>query len=64
MIIKNILKKYQDGEMVLKFYESKNFLNNATRNKLVSVVIKDQIQNKQNLNRSRFIELAKGMRVL
>lgn len=50
--------------MVLKFYESKCCLNSAMRNKLVAVIIKDQIQNNENLNRTRFIELAKGMRVL
>jgi len=62
--IKNILKKYQDGDMVLKFYELKHCLNSAMRNKLVAVIIKDQIQNNNNLNRTKFIELAKGMRVL
>jgi len=50
--------------MVLKFYELKHYLNNAMRNKLVAVIIKDQIQNNENLNRIRLIELAKGMRVL
>lgn len=64
VVIKNILKKYQDGEMVLMFYESTHCLNGAMRNKLVAVIIKDQIQNNENLNRTRFIELAKGMRVL
>jgi len=34
------------------------------RNKLVAVIIKDQIQNNDNLNRTRFIALANGMRVL
>ncbi|XP_060857325.1 uncharacterized protein LOC132934922 [Metopolophium dirhodum] len=61
IVIKNILKKYQDGEMVLMFYESKQCLNSAMRNKLVAVIIKDQIQNNENLNRTRFIELAKGI---
>lgn len=50
--------------MVLKFYELKHCLNSAMRNKLVAVIIKDQIQNNNNLNRTKFIELAKGMRVL
>lgn len=48
--------------MVLMFYKSKHCLNRTMRNKLVAVIIKDQIQNNDNLNRNRFIELA--MRVL
>lgn len=50
--------------MVLNFYNSKKHLNEAMRNKLVSVIIKDQIQNHENLNRSKFIALAKGIEIL
>lgn len=53
--------KYQDGEMVLNFFQTKAYLNEAMRNKLVSVIMKDQIKNNEHLNRSRFITLAKGI---
>jgi len=58
--IQTILSKYQDGEFVLDYYKLKSHFNEAMRNKLVSVIIKDQIRSQVVLNRSRFIILAKG----
>ncbi|XP_022174514.1 uncharacterized protein LOC111036697 [Myzus persicae] len=62
--IKTILSKYQDGEFVLDYYKLKLHFNEAMRNKLVSVIIKDQIRSQVILNRSRFIILAKGIEEL
>ncbi|XP_022183777.1 uncharacterized protein LOC111043186 [Myzus persicae] len=62
--IQTILSKYQDGEFVLDYYKLKSHFNEAMRNKLVSVIIKDQIRSQVILNRSRLIILAKGIEEL
>lgn len=61
--IKNKLLKFHDGQMVLDYYNSAGCLNEAMRNKLCSVIIKDELVQNDNckkISRARFITLAKG----
>jgi len=61
--IKAKLLKLHDGQMVLDYYNSAGSLNDSMRNKLCSVIIKDELlqnNNSKKNSRSRFIMLAKG----
>lgn len=61
--IKAKLLKLHDGQMVLDYYNSVGSLNEPMRNKLCSVIIKDELlqnNNSKKISRSRFIMLAKG----
>ncbi|XP_060855875.1 uncharacterized protein LOC132933624 [Metopolophium dirhodum] len=60
--IKHILKKYQDGVIILQYYASNGTLCQKMRNRLCGVVIKDAIYNTEGankINRSQFSKIAK-----
>lgn len=61
--IKQILKKYQDGVIILQYYTSNGTLNQKMRNRLCGVLIKDALHSSEygnKITRSQFSKIAKG----
>uniref|UniRef100_A0A2S2QBN1 Uncharacterized protein n=1 Tax=Sipha flava TaxID=143950 RepID=A0A2S2QBN1_9HEMI len=65
-IVNDILKKYQDGLMILKLYTTKGILNNASRNSLASVLVKHELQTEPNhqITKSKFLLLAEEIEMI
>lgn len=45
--VKDLLEKFQDGKIILKYYTVNNFLNESMRNKLSNVLIKAELHNQK-----------------
>lgn len=62
LYVKTLLEKFQDGLMVLKYYDTNVFLNGFMWNKLSTVLIKAELHSKQDnkIDKTNFCTLAKG----
>lgn len=59
--VNDILKMYQDGLMVLDYYNVHTNLNYSMKNKLSSVIVKHELRNNLKMDKKKFIDLAKGI---
>lgn len=61
--INDILNKYQDGLMILDYYNVHKNLNFSMKNKLSSVIINHELKHQDDLSIKRltFLNLAKGI---
>lgn len=67
LYVKELLEKFQDGLMIMKFYDTNKFLNASMRNQLSTVLIKAELHKQTDTNKldkPTFCKLSKGSTII